>query len=95
MQTLGDIYQTQIHKSYPKNSAGKGSGIKTRSKVTFKLDDKVEDSNCSVTYAEITYPSMRKVLDTFRDEGAMQEHSVFMDVGSGLGKMVFVAALEY
>ena len=95
METLGDLHQQMIYQAIPNEGVVQDSGVKTRSKVTYKLDAKVEASNAQLAYAEITEHSIKKILDIFKNEGSMSNQSVFMDVGSGLGKVVFFAAMHH
>lgn len=64
----------------------------TRSKFEIVQDKNLEGKNVSVTYAEVTLGSIKKILDCFAKNG-MNEESVFCDIGSGFGRTVFAAAL--
>jgi cyclopropane fatty-acyl-phospholipid synthase-like methyltransferase len=48
---------------------------------------------CKPTYGEITEESVDKLFELFKER--INENSVFYDIGSGAGKMVIHAGLEY
>lgn len=67
----------------------------TRSKTASQDDEwkrspenLVQNSRVSIGYAEATKPSVDKILSRFIDYG-LNDKSIFLDLGSGFGKVVF------
>lgn len=53
-----------------------------------------EHSDHTLTYGEIQFISMAEIFETLKHRYSLQEHGVFYDLGSGMGKAVLAAALS-
>ena len=58
--------------------------------ITIEDSDKIKESGGSPVYGEITYASVRLLLDELR----LTDKDVFYDLGSGVGKLVVQAFLS-
>ena len=60
----------------------------------FFIDDKLDQTNTSYIYGEVSVESMFKIFDTLNIFKSKESCSI-VDVGSGFGKLVIATAIKY